>query len=116
MCTCRKEKLWPHIREFADNGIQHAKNMVIKLAKAHTPCELYAVHGHYADAGEVAALMSSTLGVEMAMTAHSLGRNKLDHLLASGELLVAVLSLSPVVLQNQLKHFLKKCALNSGEH
>lgn len=82
---CRKEKLWPHIREFADNGIQHAKNMVIKLAKAHTPCELYAVHGHYADAGEVAALMSSTLGVEMAMTAHSLGRNKLEHLLASGD-------------------------------
>ena len=72
--------------EFADNGIQHAKNMVIKLAKAHTPCELYAVHGHYADAGEVAALMSSTLGVEMVMTAHSLGRNKLEHLLASGEL------------------------------
>ena len=39
------------------------------------------MHGHYADAGEVAALMSSTLGIDMVMTGHSLGRNKLEHLL-----------------------------------
>lgn len=32
------------------------------------PAELYAVHGHYADAGEAAALMSHTLGVEMVLT------------------------------------------------
>jgi hypothetical protein len=32
----------------------------------------------------VAALMASTLGVDMVMTGHSLGRNKLEHLLASG--------------------------------
>ena len=41
------------------------------------------MHGHYADAGEVAALMSSTLGVDMVMTGHSLGRNKLEHLLGA---------------------------------
>lgn len=41
--------------------------------------------GHYADAGEVAVLMSSSLDVHMVMTGHSLGRNKLEHLLASGE-------------------------------
>ena len=29
------------------------------------------MHGHYADAGEVAALMSSTLGIDMVMTGHS---------------------------------------------
>ena len=40
--------------------------------------------GHYADAGEVAVLMSCTLDVQMVMTGHSLGRNKLEHLLASG--------------------------------
>jgi sucrose-phosphate synthase len=40
--------------------------------------------GHYADAGEVAVLMSSSLDVHMVMTGHSLGRNKLEHLLASG--------------------------------
>ena len=28
--------------------------------------------------------MASTLGVDMVMTGHSLGRNKLEHLLASG--------------------------------
>ena len=64
----RKEKLWPHVREFADRGIAHAKKMVTKLAEAKTPCELYVVQGHYADAGEVAALMSSTLDVDMCMT------------------------------------------------
>ena len=58
--------------------------MITELAEQKTPCELYVVHGHYADAGEVAALMSSTLSVDMCMTGHSLGRNKLEHLLASG--------------------------------
>ncbi len=82
--ACRKEKLWPHIREFADRAIAHTRRTSIALSEAGTPCELYAVHGHYADAGEVAALMSSTLGIDMVMTGHSLGRNKLEHLL--GEL------------------------------
>ena len=77
----RKEKLWPHIREFADRAIAHTRRTSIALSEAGTPCELYAVHGHYADAGEVAALMSSTLGIDMVMTGHSLGRNKLEHLL-----------------------------------
>lgn len=48
---------------------------------AAVPISLYAVHGHYADAGEAAALMAHTLGVPMVLTGHSLGRNKLDHLL-----------------------------------
>lgn len=30
-------------------------------------------------------MMASTLGVDMVMTGHSLGRNKLEHLLASGK-------------------------------
>ncbi len=47
---------------------------------------MYDIHGHYADAGEAAALMSYTLGVDMVLTGHSLGRNKLDHLLKSGEM------------------------------
>lgn len=58
----------------------HAKHMLQALGEARTPCELYVVHGHYADAGEVAALMSSTLDIDMVMTGHSLGRNKLEHL------------------------------------
>ena len=40
--------------------------------------------GHYADAGEAALLMSATLDVHTVVTGHSLGRNKLEHLLASG--------------------------------
>lgn len=49
--------------------------------EAAVPVRLFAVHGHYADAGEAAALMAHTLGVPMVLTGHSLGRNKLDHLL-----------------------------------
>ncbi len=45
------------------------------------------VAGHYADAGEVAALMALTMAatedVDMVMTGHSLGRNKLEHLLGA---------------------------------
>ena len=44
------------------------------------------VHGHYADGGQVAAYMSMTLGVPMALTGHSLGRNKRDHLLKGGSM------------------------------
>ena len=80
----RKEELWPHIREFADHGLTHAKKMLNSLAEAGEPCELYYIHGHYADAGEVAALMAQTLGVDMVLTGHSLGRNKREHLLAAG--------------------------------
>jgi sucrose-phosphate synthase len=81
----RKEYLWPYIREFADNALNHVHRTMGKLMSAGEPCELYYVHGHYADAGEAAALMSYTLGVDMVLTGHSLGRNKLDHLLKSGK-------------------------------
>ncbi|GBF97791.1 sucrose phosphate synthase [Raphidocelis subcapitata] len=79
----RKEALWPYVREFADNALAHVTATLARLAAAGEGCELYAVHGHYADAGEAAALMSFTLGSDMVLTGHSLGRNKLDHLLKS---------------------------------
>ena len=83
------------MREFADRGIAHAKKMVTKLAEAKTPCELYMVHGHYADAGEVAALMSSTLDVDMCMTGmasyhHCHGFLLLGYFLAAVVLLAGV--------------------------
>jgi hypothetical protein len=81
----RKEALWPYIREFADNALTHVCKTLSKLTACGETCELYDIHGHYADAGEAAALMSYTLGVDMVLTGHSLGRNKLDHLLKSGE-------------------------------
>jgi hypothetical protein len=46
--------------------------------------------GHYGDAGEAAALMSFTLGCDMVLTGHSLGRNKLEHLLKGRELHINV--------------------------
>ncbi|CAH9126728.1 unnamed protein product, partial [Cuscuta epithymum] len=46
----------------------------------------YVIHGHYADAGEVAARISGTLNVPMVFTGHSLGRNKFEQLLKQGML------------------------------
>lgn len=78
--------MWPHVREFADRAIAHAQATLSKLQETgEGPCELYVVHGHYADAGEVAALVSSSLGVDCVLTGHSLGRNKREHLLKAGE-------------------------------
>jgi len=79
-----KERLWPYVREFADRGIVHVNSMLSKMTESGRRCELYCVHGHYADAGECAMLMACTLGVPQITTGHSLGRNKLEHLLASG--------------------------------
>lgn len=87
LTPCRlhsKEALWPYVREFADRAITHIDGMLQQLRSNMTPCELYAVHGHYADAGEAAALIASTMDADMLMTGHSLGRNKLEHLRASG--------------------------------
>ena len=81
----RKELLWPFIREFADRGIAHVTKMLETLADVGHRCELHCIHGHYADAGEAAVLMSNTLNANTVMTGHSLGRNKLEHLLGSGE-------------------------------
>eukprot|EP00803_Ostreobium_quekettii_P007884 evm.model.scf_2113.2 EVM.evm.TU.scf_2113.2 scf_2113:13778-22052(-) len=80
----RKESLWPYIQEFADNGVDHVKRVLGSMADAGEPCELYAVHGHYADAAEAAALMAHVVGATMVLTGHSLGRSKLVHLLRSG--------------------------------
>lgn len=73
------------MREFADAAIEHISDTMAALGAAGEPCELYDIHGHYADAGEVAALVSFTLGADMVLTGHSLGRNKLEYLLKGGE-------------------------------
>ena len=81
-----KEQLWSYIREFADRGIVHINKTLNKLTESGRRCELYCIHGHYADAGETAVLIASSLGVPQLTTGHSLGRNKLEHLLSSGGL------------------------------
>lgn len=72
-----KEKLWPHLDEFVANCIAH-----IKQEKVFPDW----IHGHYADAGYVAAELSSILNVPFCQTGHSLGRPKLQKLLDSGML------------------------------
>ncbi len=70
--------------EFAQRAIAHIRAMQHTMAAAGENVELYNVHGHYADAAEAAALISRVLGCDMVATGHSLGRNKLEHLLKLG--------------------------------
>ncbi|XP_073145578.1 probable sucrose-phosphate synthase 2 [Henckelia pumila] len=83
----RKELLWPHIQEFVDGALAHIVNMSKALGEqigAGQPVWPYVIHGHYADAGDTAALLSGALNVPMVLTGHSLGRNKLEQLLKQG--------------------------------
>lgn len=83
----RKELLWPHIQEFVDGALAHILNMSKVLGEqigGDQPVWPYVIHGHYADAGDSAALLSGALDVPMVLTGHSLGRNKLEQLLKQG--------------------------------
>ncbi|PIA51242.1 hypothetical protein AQUCO_01100228v1 [Aquilegia coerulea] len=82
-----KELLWPHIQEFVDGALAHVLNMSRVLGEQigeGRPVWPYVIHGHYADAGDSAALLSGALSVPMVLTGHSLGRNKLEQLLKQG--------------------------------
>ncbi|XP_057957512.1 probable sucrose-phosphate synthase 1 [Malania oleifera] len=81
-----KELLWPHIPEFVDGAIGHIIQMSKVLGEqiGSGPVWPVAIHGHYADAGDSAALLSGALNVPMLFTGHSLGRDKLEQLLKQG--------------------------------
>lgn len=82
-----KELLWPYIQEFVDGALSHILNMSKVLGEqigGGQPVWPYVIHGHYADAGDSAALLSGALNVPMVLTGHSLGRNKLEQLLKQG--------------------------------
>ncbi|KAL2530956.1 putative sucrose-phosphate synthase 3 [Forsythia ovata] len=82
-----KELLWPYVREFVDGALGHILNMSKALGEqigGGQPVWPYVIHGHYADAGDAAALLSGALNVPMVLTGHSLGRNKLEQLLKQG--------------------------------
>ncbi|CAI0629411.1 unnamed protein product [Linum tenue] len=84
-----KELLWPHIPEFVDGALNHVIQMSKVLGEqvgGGKPVWPVAIHGHYADAGDSAALLSGALNVPMLFTGHSLGRDKLDQLLKQGRL------------------------------
>ncbi|MCB1242559.1 MAG: HAD-IIB family hydrolase [Verrucomicrobiales bacterium] len=72
-----KEKLWPHLDEYVANAITS-----IKQEKLFPDW----IHGHYADAGYIAAELSSILNVPFCQTGHSLGKPKLRKLIDSGML------------------------------
>ena len=71
----RKELLWPHLDEYVDKYIKF-----IKREKRAPDI----VHGHYADAGYVAMQLSDFFGAPFIFTGHSLGRSKLQKIMADG--------------------------------
>ena len=71
----RKEMLWPYLEGFVDNLVPY-------LRSAGRAPDV--IHGHYADAGSVAAQLSGLLDVPMVFTGHSLGRVKRSRLLDQG--------------------------------
>jgi sucrose-phosphate synthase len=71
----RKEELWDHLDNFADN--------LIAFLREGTQIP-HLIHSHYADAGYVGVRVANHLGVPLAHTGHSLGRVKRRRLLASG--------------------------------
>ncbi|XP_039033385.1 probable sucrose-phosphate synthase 1 [Hibiscus syriacus] len=84
-----KELLWPHIPEFVDGALSHIIQMSNVLGEqigSGRPVWPVAIHGHYADAGDSAALLSGALNVPMLFTGHSLGRDKLEQLLKQSRL------------------------------
>lgn len=79
--------MWPHIQEFVDGALAHVLNMAKVLGEQIGGGDLiwpHVIHGHYADAGDSASLLSGALNVPMVLTGHSLGRNKLEQLLKQG--------------------------------
>ncbi|WOK99963.1 hypothetical protein Cni_G08675 [Canna indica] len=82
-----KELLWPHIQEFVDGALSHVMHVSKVLGEqigGGQPVWPVAIHGHYADAGNSASLLSGALNVPMVLTGHSLGRDKLEQLLKQG--------------------------------
>ena len=70
-----KEQLWEHLDDFVNSAVQHIK--------AHNIFPDW-IHSHYGDAGYCAVELSTILNVPFAHTGHSLGKHKLQKLLAAG--------------------------------
>ncbi|MBW4683514.1 MAG: HAD-IIB family hydrolase [Komarekiella atlantica HA4396-MV6] len=71
----RKEVLWPHLDNFADELLKHLRQ-IGKLP--------HIIHTHYADAGYVGCRIAGWLGIPLVHTGHSLGRVKQQRLLEHG--------------------------------
>jgi sucrose-phosphate synthase len=72
----RKERLWPHLQAYVDACLQYFRRC------GRVP-DL--IHGHYADAGWVAAQLGRLLEVPVVFTGHSLGRVKLQRMVEQGQ-------------------------------
>lgn len=74
-----KEQLWPYIREWVDNIVEHYE-AIGEFPSAFTT--------HYADGGLAGVLLASLTGIPFTFTGHSLGAQKMDKLNVSRENIV----------------------------
>ena len=70
-----KEALWEHLDSFTDNILNWLNEQCLRPDL---------VHAHYADAGYVGVRLSHISGLSLVYTGHSLGRDKLQRLMAKG--------------------------------
>ncbi|MAS94289.1 MAG: HAD family hydrolase [Verrucomicrobiales bacterium] len=70
----RKETLWRYLDAFIDHSLA-------VFRQNHRLPDI--IHAHYADAGYVGSRLASLLGCPFIFTGHSLGRSKLERLLAN---------------------------------
>lgn len=70
----RKESLWRYLDSFIDQALA-------LFRESHRLPDV--IHAHYADAGYVGSRLASLLGCPFIFTGHSLGRTKLESLLAN---------------------------------
>lgn len=70
-----KESLWDHLDSFTDNLLEWFNE------QSRMPD---VIHSHYADAGYVGVRVTHLLGLPLVHTGHSLGRDKLQRLIAKG--------------------------------
>ena len=78
-----KEELWPWLDEWVDHILAFYRRPSEKLPQA--------LVGHYGDGGYAAARISEATGIPFLFTAHSLGAQKRDRLLQSGDAELAAL-------------------------
>ena len=71
----RKERLWPYLDDYVDAVISFTRR------EGLVPT---VVHGHYADGGYIAKEVAAAFDAPFVFTGHSLGKPKLDVLLADG--------------------------------
>ncbi|CAK7345312.1 unnamed protein product [Dovyalis caffra] len=118
-----EEVLWNHIPEFVDGAINHIFQMSQVLGEqigGGKPVWPAVIHGHYAEAGNSAALLSGALNVPMLYTGQSLGRLLVDEKNLTYEMMLQIeseessLDVSEIVITSHRQEIEEQWSLYDG--